>query len=34
MVGRVFQLKATLVGTKPPVWPRVLVEELVRLSSA
>ena len=31
MAGRVYQLKATIVGTKPPVWRRVLVEETVSL---
>ncbi len=27
MAGRIYQLKATIVGTRPPVWRRVLVEE-------
>ena len=31
MVRRVFQLKATIVETKPPVWRRVLVEESASL---
>ena len=31
MAGRVFQLKATIVGTKPPVWRRVLVSESASL---
>jgi hypothetical protein len=31
MAGRVYQLKATIVGTKPPVWRRVLVEEAASL---
>jgi hypothetical protein len=31
MAGRVYQLKATIVGTKPPVWRRVLVEESASL---
>ena len=31
MAGRVFQLKATIVGSKPPVWRRVLVAESASL---
>lgn len=31
MAGRVYQLKATIVGTKPPVWRRVLVKETATL---
>lgn len=31
MAGRVFQLKATIVGIKPPVWRRVLVKESATL---
>ena len=31
MAGRIYQLKATIVGTKPPVWRRVLVEESATL---
>jgi hypothetical protein len=31
MARRVFQLKATIVGTKPPVWRRLLVEETASL---
>jgi hypothetical protein len=31
MAGRVFQLKATIVGIKPPVWRRVLVRESATL---
>jgi hypothetical protein len=31
MAGRVFQQKATIVGTKPPVWRRVVVQESASL---
>ena len=31
MAGRVYQLKATIVGTKPPVWRRVQVAESASL---
>ena len=31
MPGRIYQLKATIVGTKPPVWRRVLVPEAATL---
>lgn len=27
MPGRIYQLRATIVGTKPPVWRRMLVPE-------
>ncbi len=31
MPGRIYQVKATIVGTKPPVWRRVLVPEATTL---
>lgn len=31
MPGQIYQLKATIVGTKPPVWRRVLVPEAMTL---
>ena len=29
--GRIYQMKATIVGTKPPVWRRLLVPETTTL---
>ncbi|MDX6526907.1 MAG: hypothetical protein QOI43_2418 [Gaiellales bacterium] len=31
MPGRIYQLKATIIGTKPPVWRRLLVAETTSL---
>jgi len=33
MPDRVYQLKATIVGTKPPVWRRLLVSETTTLAN-
>lgn len=32
MGKNVYQLKATILGTKPPVWRRLVVPEDIRLS--
>ena len=32
MGQNVYQMKATILGTKPPVWRRLLVPEDIRLS--